>query len=320
MLDRRGVLGLVAGAGANLLAGPARANGGPIALVLNSGEASISRIDLATRIEIDRQPAAREPHHLIRSALGDEIVIGDSAANEFLFVDAAQGIVRRRLRVSNPYHLALNGDVSALIVLSLRRDQIDLYDPADMRLVRRITMPRKPSHPAWSPDHRIAYATLQGSGEAVAVNAATQEVLWRTPVGREPAGIAWAPSGMLVAGIMGSDHVAVIDPADGRVASRIVTGRGAHAVFPTPDRRNLVVTNRVAGTISILDGTTLAELRRYTTPGGPDCLDFSPDGRELWFTRRWAQSVGVLNLDTGEVDAIIPAGRSPHGIFILPGA
>jgi DNA-binding beta-propeller fold protein YncE len=314
-----GGLGVAAGLHARCATAQPQA-GGALALVLNSGEASLSRVDLATRTELDRQPALREPHHIIRTALGDELIIGDSAANEFLFADARTGAVRRRLRVSNPYHLALSGDASALVVLSLRRDQFDLYDPADMRLVRRIALPRKPSHPAWSPDHRIAYATLQGSGEVAAVSVATQDVLWRTPVGREPAGIAWAPCGALVVGIMGADHVAVVNPDSGRVERRIVTGRGAHAVFPTPDRRNLVVTNRVAGTISVLDGTTLDELRRYDTPGGPDCLDFSPDGRELWYTRRWAQSVGVLDLDSGMVVATVPVGRSPHGIIVLPGA
>jgi YVTN family beta-propeller protein len=35
----------------------------------------------------------------------------------------------------------------------------------------------------------------------------------------------------------------------------------------------------------------------------------------VWYTRRWAQSVGVLDLDAGAVVATIPVGRSPHGIF-----
>jgi DNA-binding beta-propeller fold protein YncE len=291
----------------------------PLVLVLNSGEATISRVDFTARREIDRLPALREPHHMIRGPGGSDLIVGDSGANEFMFVDPATGLVRRRARISNPYHMALAGDGSSLTVLSLRRDQIDLYDPSDpseLRLVRRFAMPTKPSHPAYSPDSRTMFATLQGTGEAVAIETATQELRWRMPIGRQPAGIAWAPAGVLVAGIMGGDHVAAINPDDGRVERQIETGRGAHAIFNTPDGRNLIVTNRVAGTISLLDGTTLNELRRYTTPGGPDCIAFSPDGRELWYTRRWAQSVGVLELETGAILATIRVGRSPHGIFI----
>lgn len=283
-------------------------------LVLNSGDATLSRLDPTTRAEIDRTPALREPHHIIRGPGDSGLIVADSGANEFLFVDPATGALRRRLRISNPYHLAMSPDGTGMIVLSLRRDQIDLYDTSDMRLVRRFAMPLKPSHPVYAPDGAMVFATLQGSGEVVAIDTATQELRWRSKVGREPAGIAWAPNGLLVAGIMGSDHVAVINPDDGRLERRIVTGRGAHAVFPGPGG-TLFVTNRVAGTISVLDGDTLAERHRYTTPGGPDCLAFAPDGKTLWYTRRWSQSVGVLDLDAGEVVATIPVGRSPHGIF-----
>jgi len=324
-MQRRTFLGVSGGAvaaglfGADATAQPAEPARAPLVLVLNSGEATISRVDFTTRHEIGRLPALREPHHLIRGPGDAGLIIGDSGANEFMFVDPATGTVRRRARVSNPYHMALAADGTSLTVLSLRRNQIDLYDPADpaeLRLVRRFAVPDKPSHPAYAPDSKMVFATLQGTGEAVAIEPATQELRWRMPIGRQPAGIAWAPAGVLVAGIMGGEHVAVINPDDGRVERQIETGRGAHAVFNTPDGRNLVVTNRVAGTISLLDGTTLAELRRYATPGGPDCIAFSPDGKELWYTRRWAQSVGVLELETGAILATIRVGRSPHGIFI----
>lgn len=317
-VQRRAVLGLGAAAmafGRSALAQPAVPASG-LVLVLNSGEATFSRIDLATRREFDRQPALREPHHIIRGPGDTGLILADSGGNEFLFVDPASGQVRSRARISNPYHLALAPDAASMIVLSLRRDQIDLYDTTDMRLIRRLAMPVKPSHPAYAPDGRMAFATLQGSGEVVAIDTATQELRWRSLVGREPAGIAWAPCGLLVAGIMGADYVAAINPDDGRVERQISTGRGAHAVFPGPNGDVLFVTNRVAGTISVLDGQTLQELRRYATPGGPDCLAFAPNGKELWYTRRWAQSVGVLDLESGQVAVTIRVGRSPHGIFI----
>lgn len=316
-VQRRAVLGLGAAAmafGRGAAAQPLPPASG-LVVVLNSGEATFSRIDLATRREVDRQKALREPHHIIRGPGDTGLILADSGGNEFLFVDPAGGQVRARAPISNPYHLALSPNAASMIVLSLRRDQIDLYDASDIRLVRRFAMPVKPSHPAYAPDGRMAFATLQGTGEAVAIDTGTQELRWRSVVGPEPAGIAWAPCGLLVAGIMGADHVAAINPDDGRVERQIVTGRGAHAVFPGPNGDVLFVTNRVAGTISVLDGQTLQELRRYTTPGGPDCLAFTPDGKELWYTRRWAQSVGVLDLASGEVVAIIRVGRSPHGII-----
>ena len=34
-----------------------------------------------------------------------------------------------------------------------------------------------------------------------------------------------------------------------------------------------------------IDESTLEIVRKYKVPGGPDCMDVSPDGRELWVTR-----------------------------------
>ena len=132
-------------------------------------------------------------------------------------------------------------------------------------------------------------------------------------VGATPAGVIWLNNKVLVAN-MGSDHFAVVDPVDGRVEQRIRTGRGAHQLFLSPDHKVLWVNNRVDGTTVALDAATYALIRSYRVPGGPDCIDFAPDGK-LWITQRFIQKVGVLDPATGALQSI-PVGRSPHGIFL----
>jgi streptogramin lyase len=108
----------------------------------------------------------------------------------------------------------------------------------------------------------------------------------------------------------------VVDPADGRVTRRIQTAKGAHNLFISPDRKVIWVNNRVAGTTMSLDAATLAPIRSYAIPGGPDDIAFAPDGK-LWITRRWAEKVAVLDPKTGDY-ATIEVGRSPHGLFLSP--
>ena len=55
-------------------------------------------------------------------------------------------------------------------------------------------------------------------------------------------------------------------------------------------------------------------IRSYRVPGGPDCIDFAPDG-SLWITQRFIQKIGVLDPATGVLRSY-PVGRSPHGIFL----
>ncbi len=302
-------------------AGPARAD---LVYVLNSGEASISLIDAPAREVVRRIPALREPHHLVLTPDRRSLLIGDSAGNELIYLDPATGEVQRRERISNPYHLDFSPDGRWLVIASLRRDQVDLYaapegdDPP--RLVRRHRLPDKPSHIAFTPDSRVVFVTLQGTGEVVAISLETQEVLWQAPVGPEPAGILWhevpGVGGRLLVGIMGADHLAVLDPGTRVVERTIPIGRGAHTVFPSPDRRTLWATSRVDSRLTAIDPATLAVRQTYEIRGGPDCLAFDPDGR-VWMTLRWIGRVGVLDPATGQVETI-RVGRSPHGIFVQP--
>ncbi|WP_439577191.1 YncE family protein [Elioraea sp.] len=315
-MHRRSVL---LGAAAHALALPSvtRASTQPVGLVfvLDSRDATVSVIDAGRGDVVRKVPALREPHHLVYAPDRSEIVLGDSAGNEFLFLEPDTGAIRRTLRVSNPYHLMFSPDSQWLTVASLRRNQIDLYRADDLTLVHRLAMPRLPSHIAWSGDSRITYVTLQNSNALVAVEAETARVLWRQPTGDTPAGVVMSRAGELLVANMGEDTVSVIDPEAGQTIRKVQTGAGAHNLFPSRDGLFLYVTNRVAGSITALDAETLTVLDQFRAPGAPDCLDFSPDGRQLWFTQRVGNRVGVIDVETGALVAQIRVGRSPHGIL-----
>lgn len=307
---------LIACLGALSLAPAARAD---LLYVLNSGEATVSVIDATTRQEVRRMPVLREPHHLVLTPDGSQLVIADSGGNELIFVDPATGEVKRRERISNPYHLEYSPDGRFLVVASLRRDQVDIYDAATLALLQRFRPGDMPSHVAFSPDSRRVFVTMQGSRAVVAFDMETRAQLWTAEVGPEPAGIIWH-RGKLIVGIMGSDHFVSIDPETQEVSRVFTLGRGAHTVFPSPDGRALYATSRVDSRLAEVDPETLQVRRVWNIPGGPDCLTFDPEGR-IWMTLRWVGRVAVL--DPSRPDAVpqwetLRVGRSPHGIFFKP--
>lgn len=293
------------------MAGSAWAGG--VAIVLNSGDATLSVLDMAHETELRRVPVLREPHHVALSPDGSELLVGDAGANEMLFLDPHTGDIRRRVPMADPYHLAFSPNGKWLTVTGLARNQVDVYDAATMALAKRFPLSSMPSHVTYAPDSSMAYVTLQGTNRLAAIDLRHQTVSWTAEVGATPAGVIWLNGKLLVAN-MGSDHFAVVDPVDGRVEQRIHTGRGAHQLFLSPDHRTLWVNNRVDGTTVALDAATLAIIHSYRVPGGPDCIDFAADGK-LWITQRFIQKVGVLDPATGALQTI-PVGRSPHGIFL----
>lgn len=304
-------------------AGTAAAQPPGLVYVLNSGEANILVLDAATREEVRRIPVLREVHHLALTPKGDMLLIGDSGANEMLFLNPKTGEMVKREALSNPYHLGFSPDGAFLVITSLRRDQVDIYgwDGAVLSLLGRLKLPDMPSHMAFSPDSKIVYVTLQGTRALTAISLETRQPLWSVDVGPQPAGVIWH-EGKLLVGIMGSDNVAVVDPATQLVERRIKVGRGAHAVFPGPSLGGkpglLYVTSRVDSRISVLDPASLDVVKVLDVPGGPDCVSFDPLGR-LWVTQRWLGRIALVDPETGTVESQ-RVGRSPHGILFEPGA
>jgi YVTN family beta-propeller protein len=282
-------------------------------LVINSGAASLSVIDVATRTETAHIPVLREPHHWALSPDGADLLVGDSAGNEMLFLDPVTFAVKRRMTIADPYQLGFSPDGKFLVVTGIARGQVDVYDSKTTTLVKRFPLKSMPSHLDFSPDSSTVYVSLQGSGRAAAIDLRDMKVIWNEPVGPAPAGVMYLHGKLLVAD-MGADNFAVVDPANGHVERRIVTGKGAHQLFLSPDKRILYVNNRIDSVIVALDASSLKEIRRYKVPGGPDDMVFTPDGH-IWVTLRFAGKVGVLDPKTGELETF-PVGRSPHGIYI----
>jgi DNA-binding beta-propeller fold protein YncE len=290
---------------------PARAE--QLGFILNSGDASISIVDVQTHHEIRREPVLREPHHIVLSPDGRSVLVGDTGANEMLFLDPATGQIKRRIPVSDPYQLQFSPDGSVLTVTGLARNQVDIYSADSMQLLHRIKLSAMPSHIAYAPDSSVAYVTLQETDRLAAIVMKSGAVLWNAKVGETPAGVLWH-DGKLLVGDMGADDVAVVDPTDGSVERRIHTGRGAHNLFLSPDRRLIYVSNRVDSTITVLNADTLDIQRQYKVPGGPDDLAFAPDGT-IWVTQRFAHGLLFLDPATGATTRI-DVGRSPHGLWL----
>jgi DNA-binding beta-propeller fold protein YncE len=296
---------------------PASAMAGGIAFVVNSNGSSISVIDMATQKEVRRIPSLREPHHLILSPDGRSLLVGDTAGNQIMFIDPNTGEVQKRLPIADPYQLLFSPDNRLLVINGLARNQVDVYDAASMKLLKRFPVVATPSHLTYSPDSSTVFVSLQDSDKLAAFDLRTMTEKWTVPVGKTPAGVLWLNGRVLVAD-MGTDYVAVVDPADGKVVDRIVTGKGVHQLFLSPDRKILWVNDRAGGTTVSVDAATLKVIRSYAIPGGPDDIDFAPNGK-LWITRRWAESVAVLDPVTGTFETIA-VGRSPHGLFLNPHA
>lgn len=284
-----------------------------LAMVMNSGEASISVIDMDKHQVIDTIPTYREPSHWALTPDRSKLYISDASGNALFVFNPVTAAPLGHIRIADPYQLGYTPDQKYLVVNALRLNHVDVYDSATLKLVKRFSPGSMPSHLDFSPDSRYSFNSMQGGDTVVCFDLATMAIRWTAHVGDTPAGVLWHNGKVLVA-VMGENFVAELDPVSGLINRRVVTGNGAHNIFLPPDRSVLYVSNRLEGSLSVLDPVSLEVRRTYTLPGGPDDIGIAPDGK-LWIALRFAEAVAVLDPASGDYISI-PVGRSPHGIFL----
>jgi YVTN family beta-propeller protein len=293
--------------------------------VLNSQDADISVIDPKTLREIRRIPTGKEPHHQYVTPDEKSLIIANAGGNSLTFIDPRTGEVQRTLRnILDPYHLRFSPDMKWFVTAANRLNFVDVYRWENNLpvLAKRVPTSKTPSHMFIDSKSTVAYITMQDSNELVAIELATQTIRWRASVGNTPADVFLSADDKRVfVALTGGDAVEVFDVSQPLKAppllQRIKTGAGAHAFRARGDKRHIFVSNRVANTISLLDTTDLKVVESFAAPGGPDCMEVTADGKTLMVSSRWARKLTFIDLETKQIRAQVPVGRSPHGVWTL---
>lgn len=296
-----------------------------LAIVLNSGDASVSLIDMPTRKVIKTVPVGKEPHHLMMTPDQKTLLIANAAGNDVVLMNPVSGELTGKIPdIIDPYQIGYSPNHKWFIANGNRLDRVDVYHAqgADLKLAKSIKLGKTPSHVAFTADSKTAFITLQDSNELAAIDLDTQTVTWKMTTGKVPAGVWMTPGDQyLLIGITGEDNVQVIDWKNRKEVKRIYTGKGAHNFRPLGDKKHIFLSNRIASTISLINMQTLEKVGDITgLPAGPDDMEITPDGKTLWVTFRFSKKVGVIDIPSMKLVTVIPVGKSPHGVFFTPRA
>ncbi|EJL83215.1 YVTN family beta-propeller repeat protein [Polaromonas sp. CF318] len=291
--------------------------------VLNSLDDTVSVINPATWTETRRIATGKQPHHLYLTPDEKSVIVANALSDSLTFIDPKTAEVQRTVRgILDPYQLRFSPDMKWFVTAANRLNHIDIYkwDGKDITLAKRVPTGKTPSHLWIDSKSTTIYSTMQDSDELIAIDLATQAVKWRTKTGSIPADVfGTADDKFMLVGLTGGDAVEVYDVSGAQPVrtKTIKTGAGAHAFRAFGDKRHILVSNRVANTISRIDLQTLEVVDSYPAPGGPDCIDVSRDGKQILVTSRWARKLTVIDVATRKVVRQVNVGKSPHGVWTL---
>jgi len=291
--------------------------------VLNSLDDSVSVINPTTWTETQRIPTGKQPHHLYLTPDEKSVIVANALSDSLTFIDPKTAVVQRTVRgILDPYHLRFSPDMKWFVTAANRLNHIDIYrwDGTNLTLAKRVPTGKTPSHLWIDSKSTTVYATMQDSDELVALDLGEQAIKWRINTGPVPADV-FGPAGdkLLLVALTGGDSVEVYD-VSGKQPARvkvIKTAAGAHAFRSMGDGKHVLVSNRVANSISQLDLATMSVVNTFMAPGGPDCMDITRDGRQILVTSRWSKKLTVIDIASRKVVQQVNVGKSPHGVWTL---
>jgi YVTN family beta-propeller protein len=221
-------------------------------------------------------------------------------------------------------------------LLVLNKDDADMaiVDPESGSVLGRVPVGQGPHELVASTDGTIAFASNYGTGPAPGhtismIDIAAKKELRRIDVAplSRPHGLAFA-NGKLYLTIEADKKIARYDSAADKIDWQFETGQNTtHMVLPSKDAKTFFTSNIGSDSVSVIEQSAGGAWSQTVVPvgKGPEGIDLSPNGREVWSASSRDGGLSVIDVATKKVVHRIDIGTkrsnrvklTPDGKFAL---
>ncbi len=292
--------------------------------VPNSGSASVTEIDPRTYRVIRTFGVGLVPQHVVPSYDLRTLWVNNDVGNSLTPINPRTGLPGRPVPVADPYNMYYTPDGRYAMIMAESLRRIDFRDPRTMALRHALSVPQCAgvNHADFSANGRLMFVSCEFGAAMLVVDLARQRVLRtiRLPAGASPQDVKLSPDGrVFYVADLHYGGVWVFSARTFRRLRLVPTGAGAHGLYPSRNARMLYVSNRSAGTISVISFATGRVAVTWRIPGSsPDMGGVSANGRVLWLSGRYDAAVYAISTRTGRLIRRIPVGYGPHGLCVFP--
>ncbi|MET9735304.1 hypothetical protein ABZZ79_33145 [Streptomyces sp. NPDC006458] len=293
--------------------------------VPNTESDTVSVIDPATYEIIETIRVGRQPQHVVPSWDMKTLWVNNNRGHTLTPIDPRTGKAGKPVEVHDPYNLYFTPNGRYAVVMASLDRELVFRDPHTMEAIR--TEPVTcygVNHADFSMDGKYFIVSCEFSGELLKVDTEKMKVIGQQKLpfeGAMPQDVKISPDGrtFYVADMM-ADGMWVLDGDRFTTPTLLPTGKGTHGLYVSRDSREMYVSNRGEGTISVFDFARREVTKKWRLPGGgsPDMGGVSADGKVLWLSGRYNAEVYAIDTGNGAQLARIKVGSGPHGLAVYP--
>ena len=305
---------------------PAVAGDPALVYVPNSLSNTVDVISQRTFKIVAQFPTGALPQHVTPAYDLKTLYVDNDLGNSLTPINPRTGKPGKPIAVEDPYNLYFTPNGRYAIVVEERLQTLAFRNPDSMALEHTLYDPtcRGIDHMDFSADGRYAFASCEFAGRMIKIDLSTHRVVGTLVLANgisSPQDVKLAPDGrVLYTADQTGSGIWEIDPDTFKVIGFLRTGAGAHGLYPSRNGKLLYVSNRAAGTVSVVSFKTRQVVATWVIPppASPDMGGVSADGGTLWLSGRYNAEVYAINTRTGRLRARIPVGLGPHGLCVWP--
>ncbi|MFE3497966.1 YncE family protein [Streptomyces sp. NPDC059175] len=293
--------------------------------VPNTNSNTVTVIDPQTYRVVETIPVGAQPQHVVPSWDLKTLWVNNNRGHSLTPIDPATGAAGKPVEVHDPYNLYFTPNGRAAVVMASLDRELVFRDPHTMDRIK--TTPVScygVNHADFSADGRYFIVSCEFSGELLKVDTERMEVVAQQKLplhGAMPQDVKISPDGQtFYIADMTAHGVWVLDGERFTTPVLLPTGKGCHGLYVSRDSREMYITNRGEGSVSVFDFAQDRLTKKWRLPGGgsPDMGGVSADGKVLWLSGRYDNEVYALDTAGGKLLARIPVGSGPHGLAVYP--
>jgi YVTN family beta-propeller protein len=222
----------------------------------------------------------------------------------------------------------------ALLVLNKADQALAIVDPASEKVVARVSVGEGPHEVTVSTDGKFAFVGNYGQqtpGNTISViDLVGQKEIHRVDLGplRRPHGMFFA-AGKVYITAETNRLIARYDPAANQIDWLFGTGQATtHMVIANPDASRFFTSNIGSDSVSVIERASgPAGWTETVIPvgKGPEGIDWSPEGKEVWSASGGDGGVSIIDVDSKKVTQTLSVGSkrtnrlkfTPDGKLVL---
>jgi DNA-binding beta-propeller fold protein YncE len=305
--------------------------------VVNTQDASVSRVDLGNMQEIGRFPVGQRPYGIAVTRDGKTVAVGVEDEEKVKFFDARDFALRGEIRIGPMHndHIILAEDGKHVLVANFHSDDVVGVAVDTMKEAFRIEGASAPHVVKYGPRRKLAYVTCKKVTGIAIIDPAQRSLVKVHPLNVNPRSLTLSPDeARLYFGSFWVDGFFEMDPRTGKVTRLIalepprdnaapqeVTYHGVEAVGGTV----VLAANEGRSYVDAVDVTSGRLLDRLTTDvSKPCCIERVPS-KEGEPTRALVSNIGdgtvqIVELRDGSLRSVakIKVGAAPKRVAWFP--